>query len=315
MRGVGLQPRVVHALHLGMPLERPRNGKRAGVVLRHPQGQRLHPPQQQRRHARVRDGAELAARVADGGDQPLPTRDHTRQQIVVPTQVLGRRVDHQVRTMRERAIVHRRRERRVDHDFQASRPLLLERERSEVRDELARVARRLQKERARPTRLDRGGDRRRIVRGRDRGVDAEPAQRLRKKLLRRPVAVARHDKVLARPQQRQERRAQRRHAAGHQHRVLRALKRRDLALGGAHRRIRIPRVVVRERAPLHVIHHLRHRAETEGRRGKRGRDDGTRTRRTPLSGVHGERRVAVSIVGHRRNGRRGAGQARASLDG
>jgi hypothetical protein len=85
------------------------------VLLFHAQGQRFHPAQQQVGRVGVRDPAQDANRVAQRLDELSPAGDKPGQQVVMPAQVLGGRVHHQVDAPLQRAGVDRGCQGRVDH--------------------------------------------------------------------------------------------------------------------------------------------------------------------------------------------------------
>eukprot|EP00982_Pelagococcus_subviridis_P008671 30861-Pelagococcus_subviridis.AAC.6 len=100
-----------------MRLEERRQAHRVVVVPRDAQRQRLHPAKDQVRRVRVQDAAHDVVELSALRDELFVADDAPGEDVVVPAEVLGRAVNHEVGAARQRLAVHRRRERAVDaHD-------------------------------------------------------------------------------------------------------------------------------------------------------------------------------------------------------
>src|SRR5689334_7654338 len=120
---MALAPGIEHALDPGLALEPARDRQRGLVLARDPEREGLQAAEEEIRRVRVEHAAEDVARLADEADQRRVADRDAGEEVVVPAEVLRARVEDEVGAVLERAVVHRRRERRVDEQLRAAMPL------------------------------------------------------------------------------------------------------------------------------------------------------------------------------------------------
>src|ERR1700719_2483758 len=99
------QPRVVHALDLGVLFEELRDGERIGAVSLHAQRQGLDAPQGQERIERARHAAHCVLKIRDPLGKLRVAHDRSSPDGVrMSVEILGGRVHDDVEPMFERAL-------------------------------------------------------------------------------------------------------------------------------------------------------------------------------------------------------------------
>ena len=160
---------------------------------------------------------------ANAVDQFVGAEHRAGEQIVVPAEIFGRRVQHEIDAELQRPLVERRRESRVDQGLDPVPPADVG-EALHIDDAIVGIGRRFtdQKPGRRPDRLF---DRLIVARRHHRDFDAVAVQSLGQKLPRAPVGIIGHDDMGVMRQHRVQRRRHRRHAAGKEQAVLGAFQR------------------------------------------------------------------------------------------
>ena len=111
------QPGIEHLRDVVALAEEVRDRVRVALVLAHPHRQRLRAARDQERVERAQHRAERLLQEAQVlGDRVVVRHRRAADHVAVPADVLGRRVDHDVRAERERRLEVRRAERVVDDD-------------------------------------------------------------------------------------------------------------------------------------------------------------------------------------------------------
>ncbi len=175
---VSRQPRVVYRVHRGLRAGPLREGQSVGVVSCHTHRQGLESAFGEPCRVGVGGLTPHLHQVADFLDDRLAARHDAADHVRVPVQVLGGAVDHEVRAVLQWPEVDRRSERRIDDHRDTPFP-------AERRDGLRvehpheGVGRRLDEYRARGL-ADQLSPVPRVVRARERDVDLELAELLRK---------------------------------------------------------------------------------------------------------------------------------------
>mmetsp|Transcript_6207 Transcript_6207/g.17808 ORF Transcript_6207/g.17808 Transcript_6207/m.17808 type:complete len:287 (+) Transcript_6207:1208-2068(+) len=105
--GVALQPWIVDTGNVLMRLQALCQDHGAAVGTLHSQVQRLHPPIHQERRVGVDDAAQHVVHQSHRGNEIGFAGDSAGQHVVVACQVLGGRMEHQIRPQRNRPLVDR----------------------------------------------------------------------------------------------------------------------------------------------------------------------------------------------------------------
>ncbi len=169
--------------------------------------------------------------VALAGDDP-------EGGVVVATDPLRRRVQHEVDAVADRLLTERRGERRVhQRERSGDRPQLVE-----IHEVEPRIGRRLGDHEHRLARHDGGGEAPRLGAVDPRHVDAHARARPEQEGARAGVDLACRDDVIARRAQSEHDGRHRTHAGGEREGVLGVLQLGDRLLEGAHRRVGVAAV-------------------------------------------------------------------------
>ena len=263
MVGMAGQAGVEHLADLGVPLE-PAGDLEGGLVLSlHAQGQGLEAADQQVGGVRIGVGADDVAELLDRLHHRPLAADAAGHQVVVPPQVLGGAVEHEIGAELDGTLVHRRGEGAVDEQAQ---PVLSGEghEPVEVGHVQVRVRRRFGEED--PGLLaDRPFQGFEVARGDARAGDAELAEDIAE-LDRAPVAVLHDHQVLAAAHHGQQDRGDGAHAGGEQQGGVGPVEGGELGLGGADRGIAVAAVLEVGALALLVLLELVEAVEYVGRR-------------------------------------------------
>ena len=298
---MALEAGIEDAPHARVPLQPARHLERGLVLPLHPQRQRLQAADEEEGALRIEDASEDAPQVLDRLHQSRAPADRAGHEVVMAAEVFGAGLDDQIDAFRQRALVHRRRERPVDDQVRARAGVARAGERREVRDAQIGVRRRFGEDHLGASRAQRRAEGLLVARLDQGGLDAEAREEAGDELPCPPVAVVGEDDVVGGLEQLEERGGRGCHSAGEQGRVLGALQRRKLLLRRAHGRIPVTAVLLALDVAVEVALDL----GGVGERVRRGPDDGGGDGVVRLlarfSAMDGERpllRIGYAIVGH-----------------
>ena len=141
MPGMAKESRVPHAAHVRVALQPVREPLRVAPVMLETRMQRPQPAQRQEAVERCAGNAEAVGPPGELLVERRLARHHrAAHHIAVTIEVLGRGVDHQIRSERQRLLPGRREKRVVDHDERTA-GVPEGRDRGDVGDSQERVAR------------------------------------------------------------------------------------------------------------------------------------------------------------------------------